>query len=1481
MSFPEFTMEENAAKWAKHNHFWHYYNFSYPFPSWIPHLRSTINFLQAFPIIFGLSITINRSSNEVITSIQMLSNWIIFLDFSPLPVTVVAIFLLSLTMLCLLIAGYTIKYLILNTYFSIALHFLVDEVLPITVFWPFSILTSLIQNFTNDSTHIFLLILHCLSIPLIITLFTIKTTFQAKELMLNLNFFSSWDNWKNFISYFFASLIPLITLIKNDAIMHYTYYSCCILYSILNLFLDYNQNFVQPIINILAISVTFSLPITSILSIICYATESYPETVNFFLVIGIFVFSPVLGIFHYTRKCVKFKNLMKKSTKTDKNNENEIELNNLDEADEINAYGFSNEITQNKISISILRQQATINPKSTLPFAEFVFSHTHNKIIKAEAMRFLIILQSTNKQILSEILKINYREYPFTCRQLICDIQLYIAGLDPSLPHVQPYITKLNDTYKIIVKCLLSISEDIQTENKEDAFEKINIYSNAMKLFQNQALLAVQYSPNSPSLARLISNFYIYLKGDFNQGQIWKSRADYLESSSSIYTTNFLKFGISFSPNHQRENNFLGSSKMNDAFDKNKLKNQDGLSKVKSKALINSIIIFITLSLFIFLIIFYKIEIPNFRSLFSPNFIESSKKLPTSLIAPIEWMSLFMLNLLFSSDVIYPYDSIFHPLIIDTVQNITSMLLSLPQTDKNAMNAHNIWLNNQNSINISVQHLLLQLCGLMKLIPTLEFEDSLLYMNNYFNIYSVLYQPVSLMRGRIFDLILNTATNQQIFSFVYFAAIALVIIFLMCLILFYMLKQTETEKAIFWKSFLDFDSKSIDMLHSTLQDKAIEKFHSSPSVFSEDTLLAPEEIEFTYSEIFVPHQTQFTKEEIATTKPFCFCFTTKKSLLICSAIFILLLLVLIIMYNGLACYYINRYMDFQSNGEYYYSTVVDIAQYGLVTVMNIFNMFFNSFDNVLNATALVPDFCYDCLISTNDESEIILKDNITNVVKMIQGNSTYWIEGGLQFDTYFLNIVDVAVIGGMEQYVIIDSWKGDKFNELEKTLLSISISISVFIFITYLIYLATFILFLNHYFMLFRSLKSIILVFPSTNFSTISNIIHLFMYKSSNNNKNDGKDSIESIKLQSRYIFKQSVDSIIVIDGNYIIQDINNSTEELIGLKKDELIGSNFSRYIENLETKRGNEGTESPTGFDFFQHISFYRTQQEYSSSTPKFNLCLKKFNGEKIPISCTLIPINKHNTDNDEPAFALVLSDRTKFTLQENKLQETKRNIESLLYRLLPRVMAKKLLSHNPVLHSKVERASITFISIVNFLELCKLHTHIELMEELDIIFSLFDQNISKFPTLVKLKVINGTYMAAGELFNEVSNKSFSLEIVEFAIMCAKSVAQRNAQVGSNLQLTIGINTGGPIIAGILGSDKPLFDIWGDAVNISSRLQTSCPHNHIQMSKETYDDLPPGMFDIKKREGVFLKGKGYTTTYILSLEDIMNEHNDHSDQN
>jgi hypothetical protein len=83
--------------------------------------------------------------------------------------------------------------------------------------------------------------------------------------------------------------------------------------------------------------------------------------------------------------------------------------------------------------------------------------------------------------------------------------------------------------------------------------------------------------------------------------------------------------------------------------------------------------------------------------------------------------------------------------------------------------------------------------------------------------------------------------------------------------------------------------------------------------------------------------------------------------------------------------------------------------------------------------------------------------------------------------------------------------------------------------------------------------------------------------------------------------------------------------------------------------------------------------------------------------------------------------------------------------------------------------------------------------------------------------------------------------------------------------LKLQIEIHCGGPIIAGILGRDKPLFDVYGDSVNMSARLETTAPADSIHVLKDLANALPPDTMTFRERPNVALKGKGIHTTYLM----------------
>jgi class 3 adenylate cyclase len=178
----------------------------------------------------------------------------------------------------------------------------------------------------------------------------------------------------------------------------------------------------------------------------------------------------------------------------------------------------------------------------------------------------------------------------------------------------------------------------------------------------------------------------------------------------------------------------------------------------------------------------------------------------------------------------------------------------------------------------------------------------------------------------------------------------------------------------------------------------------------------------------------------------------------------------------------------------------------------------------------------------------------------------------------------------------------------------------------------------------------------------------------------------------------------------------------------------------------------------------------------------------------------------------------------------------------------------------------ATVIFIDIVKFSEYSSALSPSQIMEHLSIIFSKFDSIVSKYPLVTKIKLIGDVYMAAAGLFNpEEPPQNHAAQTINFALDALQALEEINAQLSSNLKVRIGINTNGPLIAGVLGTDKPVFDIIGDPINVSSRLQSTAVPNTIQISEETFKVICNLNYNIEKLGEIELKGKGKKIAYIV----------------
>ncbi|OHT06528.1 guanylate cyclase [Tritrichomonas foetus] len=181
-------------------------------------------------------------------------------------------------------------------------------------------------------------------------------------------------------------------------------------------------------------------------------------------------------------------------------------------------------------------------------------------------------------------------------------------------------------------------------------------------------------------------------------------------------------------------------------------------------------------------------------------------------------------------------------------------------------------------------------------------------------------------------------------------------------------------------------------------------------------------------------------------------------------------------------------------------------------------------------------------------------------------------------------------------------------------------------------------------------------------------------------------------------------------------------------------------------------------------------------------------------------------------------------------------------------------------------VPSSTISFIDVVKFSDYMATLTPKQVMQNLGKYFKNWDDLLQKYKTIIKIKLIGDVYMAAAGLFNpELPPNTHAVEMLSFAIDGVRALDEINHSLEANLSVRIGINTGGPIIAGVLGTDKPLFDIIGDPINLASRLQSTDIANNVQISQSTYDLVKDKNFDIEKRGEIMLKGKGAQMAYLV----------------
>ncbi|XZN91224.1 MAG: adenylate/guanylate cyclase domain-containing protein [Microcoleus sp.] len=212
------------------------------------------------------------------------------------------------------------------------------------------------------------------------------------------------------------------------------------------------------------------------------------------------------------------------------------------------------------------------------------------------------------------------------------------------------------------------------------------------------------------------------------------------------------------------------------------------------------------------------------------------------------------------------------------------------------------------------------------------------------------------------------------------------------------------------------------------------------------------------------------------------------------------------------------------------------------------------------------------------------------------------------------------------------------------------------------------------------------------------------------------------------------------------------------------------------------------------------------------------------------------------------------------EDALREEQEKSEKLLLNILPKPIAERLKRNETTIAEYFPEVTVLFADIVGFTHLSTLMNPIDLVELLNQIFSSFDLICERLG-LEKIKTIGDAYMVVGGLPEPRADHAEA--IAQMALDMQTEIARFNAQNNKYFSIRIGIHSG-PVVAGVIGIKKFIYDLWGDTVNIASRMESHGLPWRIQVSEATYN-LLQHKYLFERRETIHVKGKGEMTTYLI----------------
>ena len=358
-------------------------------------------------------------------------------------------------------------------------------------------------------------------------------------------------------------------------------------------------------------------------------------------------------------------------------------------------------------------------------------------------------------------------------------------------------------------------------------------------------------------------------------------------------------------------------------------------------------------------------------------------------------------------------------------------------------------------------------------------------------------------------------------------------------------------------------------------------------------------------------------------------------------------------------------------------------------------------------------------------------------------------------------------------------------------------------------------------------------------------------------NKNDWKSAFNyskrSLDLATKYGLKEQI-SQANLQISRLFEKSGSFKEALTYFKKYQV----YKDSIANIEK---------------VQQIADLRTDFEISKKQTEVDLLTQQKTNQEIQTDLLNTQNKNQKTLVIATIIALFLSAMIGFGLfRRNRfinrtrviIEDEKNKSDKLLLNILPEETAQELKRSGKVEAKRFESVTVLFTDFKNFTKYSENLTPEKLVKSIDFYFSRFDEIIEKYG-LEKIKIIGDSFMCAGGLHFDTTDHALKMTLASFEMLqfVEDTKLINNSEI-AHFDVRIGIITG-PVVAGVVGTKKFAYDIWGDTVNVASRMEAASKEGKINVTENTYL-LIKDYFKCKYRGEIEVKNKGVMKMYFVN---------------